>query len=182
MKNTYGLMRTSGDTGTSDLFSGEKVSKASVRMEVLGELDELGSLIGVTKIYTRSSYNSDFLQIQRLLFTIGSEIATIGKSAQQLTHKIDHTTVEWLEQLIQSLLKKTQLPKGFILSGSNQASSYLHLTRAVTRRCERRLVKLYEMKQLKNEFILTFINRLSVYFFVLSVAHDKTPILAKSPQ
>ena len=180
MKNKeYGLLRKSGDAGFSDLFSGEKISKASLRLDAIGELDELGCVIGIAKLYVNSKFHSEFLQIQRTLFVIGSEIATLGKLSGKLPGKIDSLQLKWLESLIEKFLKTTKLPKGFILSGSTPSSSYLHLARAVTRRCERRLVLLYQKKQIKNKNILAFMNRLSVYFFVLSVWHDKSPILVK---
>lgn len=177
ISKSCGLLRKSGDLGTSDLFSGEKISKASFRLDSLGELDELGSLIGVTKLYVNVKFHADLIQIQRILFIMGSEIATKSGSSHKLTRKIDATTLVWLESILQKLLEETSLPKGFVLSGSTPPSSYLHLTRAVTRRCERSLVRLYQKKQLKNKMILAFLNRLSVYFFVLSIWHDQSPIL-----
>ncbi len=178
-KKDYGLLRTSGDEGVSDLFSGEKISKASPRLEALGELDELGSTIGLVKLYVDAKFHDEFLQIQRILFVIGAELATVGKATEKLPQTVNAQTLQWLEICIQNLLKWVVVPKGFILSGSTPGATYLHLARSVTRRCERRLVALYQKKQLKNKNILAFLNRLSVYFFILAVAHDTNPIMVK---
>jgi cob(I)alamin adenosyltransferase len=169
MKQTTGLFRKTGDTGTSDLFSGERISKASLRLEALGDLDELGCVLGLARFHAKNRFiKKRILELQNILFLVGSDIATT-----QPSFKIDQHKMAWIDSQIALIQKRVTLPKGFIVSGEEGSSSYLHLSRAIARRCERRAVALYERKDIKNKFILSFLNRLSVYLYLLVLLTDK---------
>jgi cob(I)alamin adenosyltransferase len=175
MKQTTGIFRKTGDRGTSDLFSGERISKASLRLEALGDLDELGCVLGLARFHSKDrNIKKRILELQNILFLIGSDIATT-----QPSFKIDQHKMDWIDSQIVLIEKKVVLPKGFIVSGKNLSSSYLHLSRAIARRCERRVVALYERKDIKNNFILSFLNRLSVYLYLLVLLTDKKPTLTQ---
>jgi cob(I)alamin adenosyltransferase len=170
----FNILRKTGDTGKTDLFSGEAISKSSLRLECLGHLDELNCVLGLARFYVAKSLKNDILHIQKNLFLVGSELATSPLKLSTLSNRIDLFFLDQFEKKVNAFYKKTKLPKGFLISGDHQAQSYLHLARAVCRRLERSLVRLFEKKQLKNKYILAFINRLSVYLFLMAASQTSS--------
>lgn len=151
-----------GDDGSTGLANGDRVDKSDIRVEVMGNLDELNSLIGVIEASGISSDISGYLlNIQHRLFDIGGEIATPGNATNA------PESVERLEELIDSYNEDLPALKEFILPGGSLAASICHLARSVCRRCERSLVELSHTQYLNPES-LRYINRLSDLFFVLA--------------
>lgn len=151
-----------GDDGTTGLANGDRVDKSSVRVDVMGNIDELNSLLGVIKANDISSDISGYLlNIQHRLFDVGGEIATPGNAV------IAPTSVERLEELIESYNEDLPALKEFILPGGSLAASICHLARSVCRRCERSMVELARIEYVNPE-TLRYINRLSDLLFVLA--------------
>lgn len=172
-----------GDDGSTGMADGSRVSKADLLFEVIGDVDELNSNLGLVKSYYQLSLDAvdnaelathmaqldapDFGQvlqiIQHLLFNLGGELAMPDYPGISETH----TT--WLELQIDTM--NTQLPplKDFILPTGSVLVSQLHIARCVCRRAERHGVAL---RQRQPEAIrtsaLAFINRLSDWLFVAS--------------
>jgi ATP:cob(I)alamin adenosyltransferase len=155
-----------GDKGKSQIGR-KKIPKDSPVIETLGELDELNSLIGLTKA---SSKERDFIakltRIQENLFIVQAQIAWFlfpkFKAPEMAVEKI-----VILEKEIEAIEKKIQPDRGFIISGSTISSAWLDYARAVARRVERRLVKLHKTKKLP-ETTLAYFNRLSSYLYALA--------------
>ncbi len=179
-----GILRKTGDQGKSDLFSGERISKSSPRLETLGDLDELNAVLGVARAHTQTSSAQNMLmEIQKDLFRVGSEIATTKKSLSKLEQRIDNHALASLETKVQNLYKKTSLPKNFIIPGNTTSGAYLNHARTLVRRVERRAVKLYEQKEITNKFLLAWLNRLSVYLYLLTLQEEQKPLqIRKSRQ
>ena len=172
-----------GDNGNTRLYSGETISKRSVRISVCGEVDELVSLLGVAKCYC-SSHDKDMILfegsdtfdiigknielIQRKLFVVASEIATLPPKIYDLPERITKKSLKQIDKARKSLEKQIILPKGFIIPGSIKLSAYLDLSRAVCRRCEREIVKLYAEGFIDNKELLIWMNRLSDYLYLLA--------------
>jgi cob(I)alamin adenosyltransferase len=151
-----------GDDGSTGLANGDRVDKSSIRVEAMGNLDELNSLIGVIEASDISSDISGYLlNIQHRLFDIGGEIATPGSATNA------PASVDRLEELIDSYNEDLPALKEFILPGGSLSASLCHLTRSVCRRCERSLVELSHTEYLNPES-LRYINRLSDLLFVLA--------------
>lgn len=151
-----------GDDGSTGLANGERVDKSSVRVEVMGNIDELNSLIGVIEASGIPSDISGYLlNIQHRLFDIGGEIATPGSATNA------PESVERLEELIDSYNEDLPALKEFILPGGSLPASLCHMARSVCRRCERSLVKLSHEEYINPES-LHYINRLSDLLFVLA--------------
>ncbi len=155
-----------GDTGTTSLASGTRVSKSDKRVELYGTADELNSSLGVALSFLEknSILRSGLEGIQNLLFELGSELAGYRK-------KDDSSCI--LEEDIQALEKEIDLwqdslvpLKHFILPGGSPASSFLHISRTLARRLERDLVKYKEEGHDVFPEDLRFLNRLSDYLFV----------------
>lgn len=160
----------SGDTGETGLFGGDRVSKASLRIEAYGTIDELNSFIGlaVTEILNREV--KELLQdLQQKLFTLGSDLATPDNEKTK-KYNIPRVTEEFYieaEKAIDYFESKLEELKNFILPGGSKAAAHLHICRTVCRRAERRVVELSSSEDI-NKNIVIFLNRLSDLFFVLS--------------
>jgi len=159
-----------GDKGNTSLFDGSRVSKTNPRINLLGNLDELNSHVGVLISNLKDS-NSNYaylLNIQNTLFNIGSEIAD-PKIKEDSYKDYSKKTVQ-IEENIDNLDKNLEPLRNFILPGGSKESAYAHICRTVTRRCERLF---FEIEENNNTTIGNYLNRLSDYFFVLARVLNK---------
>jgi cob(I)alamin adenosyltransferase len=160
-----------GDKGTTRVFE-KQILKSECSIEVLGNLDELNSYIGLCRCFNRNKLIGRILEkVQKDLFLIGSEISycVSGKKSKSLIKK---DMLNFLEQKIKEI--ERQLPKlnRFILPNGTELASFLHVARAVCRRAERSIVKLSKEVKL-NENIIPYINRLSDLLFCLARLANK---------
>ncbi len=175
------LIDKRGDYGTTSLFSGERVSKSSLRPEALGDLDELGSVLGLARYHAKKKrIKTELLDLQRELFVVGSQLATTHHGTPATSHPLlDKNWLDQFERKVKNLHEATAIPKGFVISGRDLSAAYLHQARAVARRCERKVVRLFEAEEISNKRLLAFFNRLSVYLFLMAQYEDAKPNLAK---
>jgi cob(I)alamin adenosyltransferase len=151
-----------GDEGNTGLGDGSRIEKFNLRIEGLGNIDELNSVIGIIISENIPVKESEWLKkIQHDLFDIGGEL-----SIPNFT-KLGILKVEFLESNIDNMNKDLPPLKEFILPGGSKVSSYTHLARTICRRVERNLFKLNQTEKV-NEFSLKYINRLSDFLFVLA--------------
>ena len=164
-----------GDKGKTSLFGGTRVPKYELRIEAYGTVDELNSYIGLLRDQKIDKHTSNsLLKIQHELFTIGSMLATppekkILKSGKDRLSipKISLDEILFLEQEIDRMEKELTPMTHFILPGGHQTVSFCHIARCICRRAERLVVQLHDKEPI-NEHILTYLNRLSDYLFVLA--------------
>lgn len=151
-----------GDVGSTSLGNGERIDKASIRIEVIGDVDELNSLFGLlVATQIPEAIAELLLEVQQRLFDIGAEFAIPA-------HRIiDASVIEKLEILIDAYNKDLPPLKEFILPGGAIAAATCHLTRSVCRRAERHGVKLSQIEAVNPES-LRYLNRLSDLLFVLA--------------
>jgi cob(I)alamin adenosyltransferase len=153
-----------GDGGSAGLVDGSRVSKSSLRMTAIGEVDEANAAIGVAIAALGKSEVADgLLRIQNDLFDAGADVATPGEVDGAL--RIVASQVERLESEIDAMNAALEPLTSFILPSGSSAVATLHLARAVTRRAERAAVALHEIEPL-NPQLLAYINRLSDHLFV----------------
>jgi cob(I)alamin adenosyltransferase len=153
-----------GDGGTAGLVDGSRVSKCSLRMTAIGEIDEANAAIGVAIGAIGGGDIADrLLSIQNDLFDLGADAATPGKVEGAL--RIVATQVERLEREIDQMNATLEQLTSFILPSGSAGVSALHLARAVVRRAERAAVALNEAEPL-NPQLLAYLNRLSDFLFV----------------
>jgi cob(I)alamin adenosyltransferase len=153
-----------GDGGTAGLVDGSRVSKASLRMTAIGEVDEANAAIGVAiSALGEGGIAAHLLRIQNDLFDLGADIATPGDVDGAL--RIVAAQVERLEREIDAMNADLAPLTSFILPSGSAAVSALHLARAVVRRAERAAVALNEAEPL-NPQLLAYVNRLSDHLFV----------------
>ena len=166
-----------GDTGKTSLLYGKEVEKFDPRCEAYGTIDEAVASLGLAKSLSNNNELIDYLTtIQKELFVIGSELATpmyTKVNPNKKLPKISKVNVNNIEKEIDRLISDIEIENEFILPGTSTISSCLHLARAIIRRCERQIVKLYQDGQLSNIIILHYINRLSDFIFVLSKYEDR---------
>jgi cob(I)alamin adenosyltransferase len=153
-----------GDGGTAGLVDGSRVSKASLRMAAIGDIDEANAAIGLAIAMLGDGEMSRRLRlIQNELFDLGADAATPGEVEGAL--RIVASQVERLEGEIDAMNADLQPLTSFILPGGSAAISSLHLGRAIVRRAERAAVALNEAEPL-NPQLLAYLNRLSDHLFV----------------
>ena len=177
----FSITTKTGDQGFSRLFSGEKVLKNSARLEAYGDLDELVSLLSIARHHVQNEIlKDDILFLQRNLFTLASELATTAEKLSRLKTRVDDQMLQALEQKRTALEDQVEIPKGFVIPGGNSlAAAYLDLARCVARRCERKIVGLLEKKEITNEIVLIWFNRLSDYLYLMARFEEKIPLLVK---
>jgi cob(I)alamin adenosyltransferase len=153
-----------GDGGSAGLVDGSRVSKSSLRMTAIGEVDEANAAIGVALAALDEGEVADRLRrIQNELFDLGADIATPGEVEGAL--RIVGSQVERLERDIDGMNAALDPLTSFILPSGSAAVSALHLARTVARRAERAAVALHEKEPL-NPQLLAYLNRLSDHLFV----------------
>ena len=151
-----------GDDGTTGLGDGARVPKTSPRVEAMGAVDELNSVIGL--LMTESlpdSIRGTLSAVQHSLFDLGGELSLPG---QELVHDEQVTQIEnTLDQMNEPLSPL----KDFILPGGTQAAALCHQARSVCRRAERRLLILAEQQSV-SKASTKYLNRLSDLLFVMA--------------
>ncbi len=165
-----------GDKGKSEIGK-KKISKDSLILETLGELDELNSLIGLVKNQINKDFRKKLEKIQNDLFIIQANIAWFLYPKFKAPD-LEKEKIKKLEEEIEAIEKKIKPERGFVIPGSCLESAWIDYLRSVTRRVERRTVAFntkFRTKFRKNKNILSYLNRLSSYFFALArlIAYDK---------
>jgi len=153
------IVTKGGDEGRTRLFTGQEVSKASVRPEAYGDLDELVSMLGWAKTLVAKPEIVEIIEdLQKRLFRAGAELASDG---ELYTDPIGSDDVVDMDALASGLESRIQMPEGFILPGGTQAGAILDVSRTIARRLERKVVLLTDQQMLSNPEMLVWINRLS---------------------
>ncbi len=153
-----------GDKGSAGLVDGSRVSKSSLRMAAIGDIDEANAAIGVAIAAIDPGDVAYHLQrIQNDLFDLGADAATPGHADGAL--RIVASQVERLEREIDSMNQALEPLTSFILPGGSPGVAALHSARTVVRRAERAAVALNEQEPV-NPQLLAYLNRLSDHLFV----------------
>jgi cob(I)alamin adenosyltransferase len=157
-----------GDKGATSLWGGKRVSKASLRIDSYGTIDELNVHIGLVRdVISDDEIKSLLKQIQNQLFTFGSHLAADPDKKNLGLPEINEDHIFSLEKAIDKMEDHLPPLKAFILPGGHEYVSFCHLARVVCRRAERLVIALNEEKTV-NPVIISYLNRLSDYLFVLS--------------
>ena len=164
-----------GDGGDTALGSGERVSKAHLRIQAYGTVDETNAVVGIVRLYTAAAefhqLDAMLARIQNELFDLGADLCVPG-TGQKLDHeplRILPKQYERLETEIDELNAELSPLRSFVLPGGHAAAAHLHLARTVCRRAERLIVDLKgQASEHVSEGAIAYINRLSDFFFVAS--------------
>ena len=157
-----------GDDGQTVLVNGQRVAKHAKRPIAFGEIDELNSVIGITRNFVNDTEMDMMLaRIQNDLFDLGADLATPEMEEDTPSLRITENQVKRIEKEIDVLNSNLSDLSSFILPGGSSLSSWLHFARTVARRAEREIASLAAEEPI-NKFAMHFINRLSDHLFVLA--------------
>lgn len=154
-----------GDGGKTRLANGEQVHKTHPRVEAMGDVDELNSLIGVLESHLSldDELSPVLRRIQNDLFDLGGELAVADESYTVMTLE----RISELEVILDNYNETLPPLKNFILPGGTPNAAHAHLARSTCRRSERRLVDLAQLENV-NPQAVAYLNRLSDLLFVLA--------------
>ncbi len=163
----------SGDQGETGLGDGTRVVKDHPRVKAYGSVDELNAVIGLMIAQGLPAEKEKELgeilsDIQNDLFDLGADLCVPESDQDSQTRlRIKPEQVTRLENWIDHYNGALAPLKSFVLPGGSPVAAWCHLGRTVCRRAERDIVQLSHQEKL-NPHILTFINRLSDFLFVLA--------------
>jgi cob(I)alamin adenosyltransferase len=163
-----------GDDGTTGLLYGGRVEKDDLRTEAYGAVDEAVSTLGLARAQlVGTEWHEPVLGLQRELFVLGAQLATLAEHWAQLDDGVSRVTammVEELERRIDATTASYPLPQEFVVPGEEAAGAAIDLARTVLRRAERHAVAMNRAGLLPEETALHWLNRASDYLFVLARA------------
>lgn len=161
------IVTRTGDAGTTGLGDGTRTTKDSLRVDAMGEVDELNSWLGVVLCEDLpEAVRAALLDIQHDLFDLGGELCLPGMNI------IKDAQVIRLEELVEQFNADLPVLKEFILPGGTRAASLTHLARTVCRRAERAMVRLHQAEPTPDAG-RRYVNRLSDLLFILGRALNR---------
>ena len=163
---------TGEDESETSLLFGQRVSKSDSRCEAYGTIDEAVSALGVARQFCLPEVGDIIRSVQEDLFIVGAELATPPEHYSKLAENGKVVTPEMvrrLENIINDLQARFEMPKNFIIPGSDSTgSAILDLARTVIRRAERRVVYLHQQEIAINYDLIKYLNRLASLTFTLA--------------
>lgn len=160
------IFTKTGDKGETGLFSSNKsikirVSKASLRIETIGSVDEANTSLGLAASFIKNGkLKGKVTGIQEHLFEVGALLA--GAKLQ-----IDKDLPQYMEKEIDEMDKVLPKLTHFILPGGGRGAGMLFMARTFIRRAERRVVELSKKEKI-DPIVLIYLNRLSDYIYTLA--------------
>jgi cob(I)alamin adenosyltransferase len=150
-----------GDGGQTGLAGGVRVSKADLRVESYGSVDELNTVLGFARSICKNEEIAGWTeQIQKTLFRVGSALATAPES-RKAAPDITTADVDFLTQLVHQIEATEGILSDWSLPGAHTESAAYEMARTVCRRAERNAVRLAESGQAVKPEVLAYLNRLS---------------------
>ena len=151
----------SGDRGETGLAGGIRISKADLRVEAYGTVDELNTVLGFARSICKNPEIAGWTeQIQKTLFRVGSALATPPESRKPQV-EITAEDVDFLTQLVYRIEATEGILADWSLPGAHTESAAYEIGRTVCRRAERCAVRLAESGQPVTPEVLAYLNRLS---------------------
>ncbi len=166
-----------GDEGDTGLLYGGRVRKTDPHCVAFGAVDEANSVLGLARSLSKDAWVQDrLMEVQRDLFTVGSELATAPDFRDRLLEHFPVVTAEMtarLEKLIDQIDEQIELPRSFIVPGGSPASAAIDMGRSAMRRAEREAVRLLDLEKLANPEVPRYLNRLTDFLFMLARFEDR---------
>jgi cob(I)alamin adenosyltransferase len=162
------LYTKTGDDGTTGLFGGGRVPKASPRVDAYGTVDETNAAIGVARAAPIDAATDRVLaHVQNDLFTIGAELACVpGRESKLSVTLLGPADIERLEHAIDDADAACPPLKSFVLPGGTPQAAALHVARTVCRRAERAVLALDDAPVRRD--LVVYLNRLSDLLFAMA--------------
>jgi cob(I)alamin adenosyltransferase len=151
-----------GDKGETGLIGGERVSKADLRVEAYGTVDELGAAMGLARSICDDAEVRELTKaIQRELFTVSGAIASPAGAEASPTTYVTPEMVEALTAHVTRIEATEGLLSDWSLPGEHASAAAYDLARTICRRAERCVVRLAETGAEVRPHIVPYLNRLS---------------------
>ncbi len=151
-----------GDAGLTSLYTGERVEKNSLRVQVYGAIDEADSALGLARAFvTVDDVREKIFNVQKMLPRLMADFASLNREPT-----ITAEDVEKLESEMDALDSTLPPLKEFIIPGNTKGGAFLDLARTITRRAERLACELSKLEKVHASDKI-FLNRLSDYCFML---------------
>jgi cob(I)alamin adenosyltransferase len=158
-----------GDAGETALGNGVRVAKHALRVSAYGTSDELNSFVGVARLSAEGEMDAALARIQNDLFDLGADLCRPDMEKDATSDypplRMIEAQVKRLEKEIDTMNANLEALRSFILPGGSALAAHLHVCRTVSRRAERLCVELATMEAI-NTFAVTYLNRVSDWFFV----------------
>jgi cob(I)alamin adenosyltransferase len=155
-----------GDDGSTGLIGGQRVPKSDARIECVGAVDELNAAIGWAAV-SAGELAPKLRCVQNELFVIGSQLACPDDRPPAHLPSLEESSIGRLEMEMDAATEELEPLRNFILPGGSETSARLHIARAVCRRAER-IVVTFSHDRPVSSTILTYLNRLSDWLFVMA--------------
>jgi cob(I)alamin adenosyltransferase len=150
-----------GDGGQTGLAGGIRVSKADLRVESYGSIDELNTVLGFARSICQNKEIAAWTEeIQRTLFRVGSALATPPESKKQ-PPVLAPEDIDRLTNLVHQIEATEGILSDWSLPGAHTESAAYEVARAVCRRAERAAVRFVENGGVVQAAVLPYLNRLS---------------------
>ncbi len=158
-----------GDAGKTSLGTGERISKASLRVEAYGTIDELQALLGVCRAFAKHDDCKDYVyKIEKDLWLLMADVSSLGKDPI-----ISEEHISQLEAIIDRYDEILPALTVFIVPGGNESSAFFHQARTLVRRAERALWRLKESGEQVHDVNVKYLNRLSDCCYMLARVEEE---------
>lgn len=160
-----------GDDGTTGLFMGGRVSKASLGPEAYGTVDEAVSALGSARAHATGEMARAIMAAQRSMFVCAAELATDPSRRNTLQDGISRVhqgMIDELESNIDEIADRRGMPDTFVVPGGSAVAAALDVARTVVRRAERRAVEYAEAGGLEGSLVVPYLNRMADYVYMLA--------------
>ncbi len=155
------IATTHGDSGQTGLAGGVRVSKADLRVEAYGSVDELNTVLGFARSICRHKEICSWTEeIQRTLFRLGGALATPPENKKNAPI-VSLEDVGTLTELVHQIEATEGILSDWSLPGAHTESAAYEIARTVCRRAERNTVRLSENGVEVKAEIIAYLNRLS---------------------
>ncbi|MFC4637474.1 cob(I)yrinic acid a,c-diamide adenosyltransferase [Deinococcus hohokamensis] len=173
------LYTKTGDGGQTGLYGADRVSKAHIRVEAYGTVDELNSAVGLARAHNGRSHkphaelDADLEYLQNALFDVGADLATRpGTPYAKNVSRIDEQDVAFIEAMIDRYAEGVPPIRNFIHPAGTLTAAALHVARAVARRAEREVIRLLHEEE-ANAQVQVYLNRVSDLLFAMARAANQ---------
>ena len=160
-----------GDKGDTALGDGSRRAKNDLRVTAYGTTDELNATVGLARQHSDGEMDDRLSLIQNDLFDLGADLCRPDMAkdaeAEYPPLRVTPAQTERLEAEIDAMNADLEPLRSFVLPGGSALAAQLHLCRTVARRAERLSVELSGEEEV-NPAVVTYLNRLSDWFFVAS--------------
>ena len=168
-----------GDAGETGLYGGSRIAKDDQRVECYGNLDEVNSSLGMAYALIQNEEIKDLIRhIQKRLFTMGAELASDESGIKKLQDRISEEDILFLEKQIDKFQQMVLPQTSFIIPGGSAGSAAIHVSRAISRRMERSIIRVLRAYPV-NECLIIFANRLSDTLYILARAEEEYELIQR---